>query len=216
MGYQHMFYGLDLDRLNAVYGSGDEKLLAEVLQAHREDLEGNDGFFEDEIESGDCLNSETALRNIFAGKMEASGKDTPYGVAAVYGYVFKILCEHVGTSIGDDVAAVRDHPYQSKLVASGPPIPIPYDRQGAPQIGYLTLQEIPDEIKRIDAAPKRAIRTFQSVIVWPLLGWMISFLMKGFRFRQMDDAATVRDMNAYRNTLQEALDKRLAVVSFRH
>ncbi|MDB5340441.1 MAG: hypothetical protein JWN70_6060 [Planctomycetaceae bacterium] len=212
MSYQHMFYGVDLDRLKAIYGSGDEKLLAEVIQKSGEELEGNDGLFEDEIEAGDCPNSETALRNIFAGKIEASEEN-----AALYGYVLKILCEHLGTSIGeDDVAVVRDHPYQSKLVANGPPLPIPYDSTDFPEIGYLSLQEIPEEIKRIDAAPKKAKRTFQSAVVLPVLGWMLSFLMKGFKFRQMDDATTVEDMNAYRNTLQAALDKRLAVVSFRH
>lgn len=210
MSYQHMFYGVDLDRLKAIYGSNNQTLLNEILQAKAEDLEGNDDFFDYAIEDGTSPNSETALRAIFAGESQ------PCEEPSLHGYVFKFLCEHVGTRFGEDVAEIQEHPYKSLLVASGPPIPIPYDRSSAPQIGHLSLQQIPDEIKRIDAAPRKAKRSFQSTVVLPILGWFVSLFLKGFKFRQFDDESTVEDMNAYRNTLQEALDKGMSIVSFRH
>jgi hypothetical protein len=203
MSYAHMFYGLDLDKLRSMYGSKDDTLVAEVLQAQDAKLKDNDGFFEDRIEQGNFPTSETAVREIIAGSF---GK---YEHAeAMYGYVLKILCEHVGEPIGGDVAAVRDHSYQSQLVASGPPIPIPYDKSDFPEIGFLSLADIPKEIKRIDAAPKRAKRS----LVLTLFSW----LSGGMIGRQMSDQDAAEDMNAYRATLTEAIDRKLSVVSFRH
>ncbi len=203
MGYSHMFFGVDLDRLKSIYGSGDEAFIAEVLQAQAGELESNDGFFAIEIEDGSWPNSETALREIVAG--------SPGGyeqAEAMYGYVLKILCQHIGTSIGDDVAAIRDHPYESQLVASGPPLPIPYNSADFPEIGFLSLADIPNEIQRIDSAPKRAKRS--------LLLTILSLLSRGMIGRQMDAEETVEDMNAYRSTLTEAVNKGVSVVSFRH
>jgi hypothetical protein len=203
MSYQHMFYGLDVSKLQGLYGSKDERLLAEVLEARKEELKNNDGFFEDAISEGSCPDSVTALKGIFAGSLGTYERP-----AAMYGYVLKILCEHLGSPIGDDVAAVRDHSYASKLVASGPPLPIPYDTSDFPEIGYLTVQEIPGEMQRLDAAPKRARRS--------LVKSIFSLLSGGAIGRQMSDEEVAMDMEGYRNTLQEALDKGLGVVSFRH
>jgi hypothetical protein len=118
------------------------------------------------------------------------------------------LCEHLGEMIGGDVAAVRDHPYKSKLVASGPPIPIPYDQGDFPEIGFLALADIPAEIQRIDAAPRRAKK---SIVMWGLR--LVSGGMVG---REMNDEEVGEDMAAYREVLQQALDRGLSIVSFRH
>lgn len=203
MGYNHMFYGLDLARLKSLFGSRDEKFVAEVLSARAEALKDNDGFFEDAIEGGAIPNSERALRDIVAGTPEKDNE-----AAAMYGYVLKILCEHIGRPIGTDVAAVRDHPFKSQLVGSGPPIPIPYDLADFPEIGFLALSDIPTEIKRIDSAPKKAKKS--------LVLSLFSLLSGGMIGRQMNDDETVEDMNAYRETLQQALDERVSIVSFRH
>jgi hypothetical protein len=201
MSYQHMFYGLDLDRLRSIYGSKDEAFVAEFLNAKADDLAGNDEFFG---EMGDGFpTSETAVREIVAG-------DIPQreGAEAVYGYVLKILCEHLGQPIGDDVAAIRDHPYKSQLVANGPPIPIPINLADFPEIGHLALADIPAEIKRIDSAPGRAKKSLKLAILSKLTGGVIG--------RQMSDEDVAEDMEAYRATLKEALQKRLSIVSFRH
>lgn len=214
MGYSHMFYGLDLDRLRSIHGSGDEEFVAEFLRKRAEGSEDNDHSFEDEMEEEDESEDgagpsvETAIREIVAGA---------YGqyehAESEYGYLLEAICEHLGEPIGGDVYAVRDHSYKSKLVASGPPIPIPYDKADFPEIGYLALADIPDEIKRIDAAPKRAGRTpvrlaILRFIVRRLTGWDIC--------RPMDVEEAVEDMDAYRETLKEAIEKGLSVVSFRY
>jgi hypothetical protein len=203
MSYGHMFYGVDLDRLRAVYGSQDEKLLVEVLQAQAEALENNDAFFETMGEVGESPRSRDAVRAIFAGSI-------PHGEAAapIYGYVLKILCEHLGKLIGDEVAAVRDHPYRSRLLDSGPPLPIPYNGEDFPEIGYLSQADILAEIQRIDTAPRRAWRS----PAWILLSW----LSKGIIARRMSASELREDMAAYRETLTEALAKGVAIVSFRH
>ena len=203
MGYSHMFFGVDLDRLKSIYGSGDEKFVAEVLRTQAEELESNDAFLADQIEDGQCPNSETALREIVAGSPQQNEN-----AASVYGYVLKILCQHLGHLVGTDVAAVRDHPYDSQLVASGPPIPIPYDRSDFPEIGFLALSDIPAEIKRIESAPNRAKRSLVLTI--------LSLLSRGMIGRQMNAEETAEDMNAYRNTLSEAIAKGVSIVSFRH
>lgn len=202
MSYQHMFYGVDLDYLKGLYGSGDDTFAAELLKAQAEEVEDNDGFFEDQIEDGDFPNCETALRDILSGNTNREG------AAAMYGYVLKIICEHIGQPIGDDVAAVRDHPYKSELVASGPPIPIPYDVSDFPEIGFLSLADIPAEIGRIDSAPKKAKKSFLLTLLSSISGGVVG--------RQMSDEEVVEDMDAYRTTLQEALDKKVSIMSFRH
>lgn len=202
MGYSQTFFCVDLDRLRALHGSGDEALLEEIIASKGEALEDNDAFFEDEIEEGDCPDSVTALRDIL------SAKTRPEGAEGVYAYTLGILCDHLGQVIGDEVYAVRDHPYRSQLVRSGPPIPIPYDRADFPEIGHLALADIPAEIARIDKAPPKAKTSLLLTILSSLSGGMIG--------KQMNDEEAVEDMAAYRATLQEALDKRLSVVSFRY
>jgi hypothetical protein len=201
MGYQHMFYGLDLDRLRSIYGSKEEGFVAEILQAKGNDLAGNDQFFEDYGE--DFPTSEQALREIVAGSIPQR-----QGAEAMYGYVLKIICEHFGRMIGEDVACVRDHPFKSQLVANGPPIPIPIDRADFPEIGHIALEDIPEEIKRLDAAPQRAKRSIKMAILRKLTGGVIG--------REMSDDDVAEDMAAYRATLEEARKKKLSIVSFRH
>ena len=202
MGYQHMFYGVNLDRLKSIYGSNDSNFVAEVLQSKAEELEDNDAFFEDRIAEGNFPNSEAALRDIVAGTPKSNGAE------AMYGYVLKMICEHLGGMIGSDVYAIRDHPYASQLVASGPPIPIPFDDSDFPEIGFLALADIPAEIARIDAAPKRAKKSLRLSL--------LSFLTKGLVGKQMGDEEAAEDMASYRETLEEALEKKVSIISFRH
>jgi hypothetical protein len=201
MSYQHMFYGLDLGRLQSIYGSGDEAFVAEVLQAKGGDLADNDEFFRDYVD--DFPTSETALREIVAGSIPKRD-----GTDALYGYVLRILCEHLGQSIGEDVAKVSEHPYKSRLVANGPPVPIPINPADFPEIGHLPLSEIPNEIKLLDATPRRARRSIKLAILRRLTGGIIG--------RQMSDDDLAEDMDAYRATLEEAQHKGVSIVSFRH
>lgn len=208
-----MFYGLDVKRLQAVYGSHDQALIPEVRASQAAELENNDGFFEDAIAEGQCPNSETALREIVAG----SFGDYEYA-KPMYGYVLKILCEHLGELMSGDVYSVADHPYKSQLANSGPPIPIPYDEADFPTIGFLSAEDIPAEIKRLDAAPPRARRY---LMLWslPWLGKIFALfsLFRGKLYAQyMSNEDAVEDMAAYREVLVDAQSRSLGLVSFRH
>lgn len=204
MSYSHMFYGVDLDRLKAIYGSNDDKFLTELLKVRAQEIKDNDDWFEDEIKDDGFPTTKQALREIIAG----SFGNYEFG-EAMFGYGLQILCEHIGQRVGaDDVADVAAHPYASQLVASGPPVPIPHDETDFPEIGFLSLAQIPEEINRIDAAPKKARRSFVLSIVSGLTGGRVG--------RQMSNDEVAADMAAYRRMLTEALDKKLAVVSFRY
>jgi hypothetical protein len=204
MSYSHMFYGVDLDKLKAIYGSKDENFLAEVLKAQAQAIKDNDEWFKDEIQDEGFPPTKQALREIVLGTF-----GTYEGAEAMYGYALKIICGHIGHRVGaDDVANVADHPYESQLVASGPPIPIPYDESDFPEIGFLPLAQIPEEFNRIDNAPGKARRSVISAGLSLLTGGRAGHRMKA------EDLA--QDMAAYRRTLTEALEKKLAVISFRH
>jgi hypothetical protein len=198
-----MFFGLDLERLKSIYGCKNDELVAEILKVQSEDIEENDEFFEEEIEEGEFPNSKTALREIVAGSIEKHE-----GADAMFGYVLKIICVHIGKQFGKEVADVGQHPYVSHLTTSGPPIPIPYDPSDGPEIGFLPLSQIAEETRRIDGARRRAKRS-------RLLG-VINWLSRGQVGRQMSDQEAAGDMAKYREPLQEALDKEVDIVSFRH
>jgi hypothetical protein len=204
MSYGHMFYGVDLDKLKAIYGSKDENLLAELLKAQAQAIKDNDEWFEDEINEEGFPPTKQALREIVLGTF-----GTYEGSEAMYGYALKIICGHIGHRVGaDDVTDVAAHPYESQLVASGPPVPIPYDDSDFPEIGFLSLAQIPEELNRIDNAPKKAKGGFISST--------LSILTGGRAGRQMNADELAQDIAAYRRTVTEALDKKLGVVSFRH
>jgi len=189
MGYAHLFYRVDLEGLKALFGSGQTALAREVLKKQADEVENLDLCFEDEIREGSCPDTKAALQDILSGRI--SYPRCP----SMYGYVLKILCEQIGKSFGEEVGAVHEHPYESRLARSGPPIPIPYDPGNFPQIGFLAVAEIPAEIERIDSAPRTLKPPFRSL---------------------PSDSDLVRDMEGYRKTLEEARKKRADVISFRH
>lgn len=176
MSYSHSFFAVDLEQIQALYGSGNSKPIAKLI-THRPKLR-------------------PFLESIVSGEIDANAD--PAG----YGYALKELCESLGEQIGDEVADVRDHPYDSKLASSGPPLPIPYDPSDFPQIGFLRVSEIEEEINRIDAAPaitgKRKIPGRRRGPAAQMAG------------------AIADDVSSYRETLEEALQMGLAIVSFRH
>ena len=181
MGYAHCLWGVDLNKLTSFSGSKNESIVDEIVSSLDEELEDNDAFFEDEIEHDESPTTEEALRQI------ARGDELTSDAPAMYGYALQILCEHIGQQIDhDDIAAVRDHPYESALITSGSPINIPYDEADFPEIGFIAASDIANEIAAIDTAPTPSNQDL------------------------VDDAA------AYRAALQIAVDKGLSVVSFRH
>jgi hypothetical protein len=191
MGYSHSFFALDVDRLKGIFASNNEQLLNEILTAQAEDIASNDAFFANKIKAGDLPSTATAIRQIFEGNPRVDIQD------ALYGYSLQIICRHMGEEVwGGEygVANVSDHPYDSKLLKSGVPIPIPVPSD-FPMIGYLSLNEIDDEIALATAEHAKPSNDSSEDI----------------------DAEEIQeDIDAYVETLQKAKDLGLGIVSFRH
>jgi hypothetical protein len=195
MSYSVMFYAVDVPKLQAIYGSRDEALLKKVLKAQAEQLNDNDAFFEDyDLE----IDSRTALRQIFEGAVP----QTNGAAGAMYGYVLKILCEHLGKFAGGDIYSTRILPIDSRLMANGPPIPIPIP-EDFPEIGYLTREGI--QAERAAAAhplPPSSPHFFDN--------------MKEYTHHEMDEDELLEELEAYRQVLDELAARGTGTVAFRH
>lgn len=187
MSYCHMFYAVDLDQLRQVAGSKDRALYDQLAAE-------NDSLDKAEL---------NALKRIIQGRCEKTAGDE-----YLYGYALKALCEHLGEPIGEDVAAIRDHPYKSKLIANGPPIAIPYTTDDFPEIGYLTPEELPLEY---DLATKTKPKAR-----WTLAGFVLRKLSGGIIGREPNAEDIAEDMEAYAETLKQCMAMNRGLVSFRH
>lgn len=196
MSYSVMFYAVDVPKLQAIYGSNDKALLEDILKAQSEELDDNDDFFEDyDLE----IDSRSALRNIFEGTVSREDLST----AAMYGYVLKILCEHLGEFAGSDLYSTRILPIESKLMANGPPIPIPDDTGDFPEIGFLTKEEIQAERKAAaDPLSVSSPQFFEN--------------MKKHTHHVLTADELMEELGAYRDILDELADRGLGTVAFRH
>lgn len=188
MGYSHMFYAVDLPRLRSSFGSKDL------------------GLFEAVVKSSESLTEEEtgALREIIQGEC----RNEP-GTEHLYGYALKAICEHVGEMLlVGDVAAVRDHPYRSKLVASGPPVAIPYTGRDFPEIGHLSRDDLAEEYRLATETEPKARRS--------LGGFLLRKMTGGIAGREPDAEEVAEDMEQYAETLKECMNRNASLVSFRH
>jgi hypothetical protein len=94
MGYGFSVYGVDLAKLQPVWGSKNARLAAAIKSKQAEELAGNDEWFSDEIEEG-APSLASALDEIIAGK--ATKKKHGFQ----YGYALERLCAHMGKRIDD-------------------------------------------------------------------------------------------------------------------
>lgn len=182
-----MFYAVDLNRIRSVFGSKDLTLFEHIK-------EQCDSLEDDELD---------ALRRIIMGECQ-NEPNTEH----LYGYALKAICDHIGEMVGGDVAAVRDHPYKSKLVANGPPIEIPYTRSDFPEIGYLEYDGLAQEYRLATETKPKAKRTLAGFILRKISGGMIG--------REPNAEDIAEDMESYAQTLKECMDKKSSLVSFRH
>lgn len=187
MSYCHMFYAVDLDQLRQIAGSKDRELYDRIAAE-------NDSWDAAEL---------NAVKRIIQGRCEHK-----VGDEYLYGYALKALCEHIGEMIGGDVGAVRDHPYDSKLIANGPPIEIPYTTSDFPEIGYLAPDELQHEY---DLATKTRPKAR-----WTFTGFILRKLSGGILGREPNVEEIAEDMQAYAETIKECQEKRKGLVSFRH
>ena len=203
MSYAHMFYGVDVGRLRNLAGSHDETFLADFLADPPEDFE----------HASCCdLTAEDALRRIVSGESAGDGVEH----AATYGYVLKAVCERLtgGELLNGEVACVRDLPLDLLLPGSGPPVPIPVDSD-FPEIGFLTAEQVPEELERLSAKPGRPKKPplrarFALWLLQKRLGVRLNSL------RTPSPGELEEEIAEYRSALEEARSKGLGVVSFRH
>ncbi|MFN3150000.1 hypothetical protein [Bremerella sp.] len=203
MGYTHAFFAVDIDQLKGLFGSNNDKLLAEILNARADDIEELDESFEDEINDGELPSAETALRQIFSGTIQPSMDGD------MHAQVLLVICEHLGEQVfGGEygVAGVADHPYDSLLLQSGPPLPIP-EPEDVPEIRYLTLEQIDDEIALASAKHDKVASDSAEAM---------STLRKAFGLRRggIDPEEMQEDIDAYIETLQKVKAIGKGVVSF--
>jgi hypothetical protein len=188
MSYTHMFYAVDMPRLRSIFGSKDL------------------GLFEAITQSSDALSQEEtkALREIIMGDC----RNEP-NTEHLYGYALKAICEHIGEMLlTGDVAAVRDHPYRSKLVASGPPVPIPYTDRDFPEVGYLSHDELAEEYRLATETKPRAKRSIGGFLLRKISGGVVG--------REPDAEDVAEDMQQYAEILKECMNRKASLISFRH
>jgi hypothetical protein len=191
-----MFYSVDITKLQSIFGSNDDALLKAVLDGKADDLDDNDGFFEGYDLT---IDSRTAMRNIFAGNVPSN--DT--SVAAMYGYVLKILCDHIGDFAGGDIYSTQILPMDSKLMSNGPPIPIPNDPGDFPEIGFLTAEGVVAELDAaLNAIPPDAPGFFDN--------------MREYTHHELDEEELTEEIEAYKEVLGELVDQGKGTVAFRH
>lgn len=188
MSYAHMFYAVDLPRLRSIFGSKDLALFEAITQS-------SDALTEEETQ---------ALREIIMGDCRSEPASEH-----LYGYALKAICEHIGEMLlVGDVAAVRDHPYRSKLVASGPPVAIPYTGQDFPEIGYLSQEDLAEEYRLATETKPRAKRSIGGFLLRKMSGGVVG--------REPDAEDVAEDMQQYAETLKECMNRKASLISFRH
>ncbi len=186
VGYMHMFYSVDLNQLKELSGSNDKTVL-DAMFSEQSDIDEEEKEF---------------VERIISGKYE-DDEDSNY----LYGYALKALCEHLGEQILSDVADIRAHPYKSKLLENKIPIDLPPSTD-FPQIGHLKPDEISSELELVKKTPPKPKKSLVNAI--------LRKLTSGILGREMDAEDLAEDMNAYAETLEQALAKKQGLVSFRH
>jgi hypothetical protein len=205
-----MFFAVDVAGLKGLYGSKNDALLDELLKSQAEEIENTDAFFEGQIADGELPDTATALREIFHGNPRSDVD------GAMYGYALKIICMHIGQPVwgGEDgVADVTAHPYDSLLVRSGLPIPIPKPRD-FPMIGYLDFDQLDQELV-LAKADHNKIASDSAEAMGAIRGLMNAMGL-GVRPGGVNGQFIQEDVDAYVETLESAKNLGKGIVSFRH
>ena len=123
---------------------------------------------------------------------------------------------HIGQPIwgGENgVANVADHPYDSLLVKSGLPFPIP-DPSDFPMIGYLDFNQLDQEIALAKADHKKIAS--DSAEAMSLIRGLMNATGIGVRPGGIKPESIQEDIDAYVETLESAKNLGKGIVSFRH
>lgn len=196
MSYSVMFYSVDVAKIQKLFGSADKASLDEILRKAAEELDENDEFFADYDLP---IDSRTALRNLVAGEVPLEDRS----LAAMYGYVLKIVCETLGEFVGSDVYHTNILPIETRLLTTGPPVPIPVDPGDFPEIGYLTAAEVERELQAArNPLPVDSPHFFDR--------------MREYTHHELDQDELLDELEAYQEILDDLVGRGLGVIAFRH
>lgn len=148
MSYSTITYGVDIDRLRAVFGSDDRALLDAIEAEQAADLDENEAWFEDEIASG-APTLRQALEQIVAGAVTG-----PASAGFQYAYATEALCRRLGVRLEDtedSLGFLDDLGFDFRLRTSRLPLPLPLPLD-FPSVGYLNTAEVVEEHARFVAA----------------------------------------------------------------
>jgi len=148
MGYQTKMLAIDLAALRGAVGSKDSALLTQLTDESTERLASHDEWFEDEIAAG-----APSLLDALRALIEGDTLDEKHGFA--YGYALEMLCDKLGTEIGDPEsipAFFSDLKIKTALAEGDHRLPVPIPKpKDFPGIGYLTRDEMQQEIEAFAA-----------------------------------------------------------------
>jgi DNA integrity scanning protein DisA with diadenylate cyclase activity len=158
MSYTLSPIAVKLDEVNAVFGSKNKKLLAQLVKEFADDFEQIDSMatdYVDEDEGEAAFTCEQALTHMIMGEEYV---EEEFGF--VYGYSFEFLCRHFGDSLSNDNWSAMRYAWAERvdqelkalkigektlrivrLMERGAPVTLP-DIDDFPGIGYMTLKEI--------------------------------------------------------------------------
>ncbi|MCA9228074.1 MAG: hypothetical protein KDA47_20775, partial [Planctomycetales bacterium] len=217
--YLHMFYGVNLHVLRALFGSGDADFADELSTGWADELAEIDEWLTDADDEF------PGVRTLLSDIMDGQIRHRRASAKAGYGYALKLLCWHVGAPIMHNVCCIADQPFSSQLLKSGPPIPIP-PADDFPAIGFLEHHEIASELARLQAALDAATdgNSSRAKPGWlgAVLRWLgvakapvpTTLVERSAEHELSEDL--LDDMRAYAATLQDAQALGCALVSFYH
>lgn len=146
MSYRLAAYAIDIDRLKAVFGSKNEKLVSMIKSCRERDFEKHDEWFTAEIESG-CPTIGDALEQIVMGVITGS-KEAGFQ----YAYATEALCQYMGMKFRtENIGFISRLGMSTGLTGSGLPFPVP-EPDDFPEVGYLTAAQVVEEYPRHVAA----------------------------------------------------------------
>ena len=136
MGYSTLAYAVDLERLNAAAGSGDQALLAKIEESEGEHLESTLG-----------VDGAPTLREAVHAIVTAGKKDKRW--AWQYAYALEVLCRALGERLENDdlIAFVTDLDLETRLNDTRLPLGLP-EPSDFPVVSYLTADEVRTEYDR--------------------------------------------------------------------
>ncbi len=136
MSYTTYGYGIDIDELKRIHGSGDHELLAAVLDSSADRLKQFD-------EPMFALNVRKALAEIVDGRIDEAEE------AAAYIYALEILCVFFGKVLDGQghIGYLDDLDWELALPEFATPFELP-SVLGFPDTTYLTAAEVKQEYER--------------------------------------------------------------------